>query len=93
MAGRSDQVIGLVLNHLVFDRAVVHLQQGDVVLVGDLVKAAVGDDLLDPPVHVGVGLVGVQNVVLANSHEQVAWSDILKKRLIMLDFEQYAKVL
>ena len=86
-------MIGLVLSHLVFDRAVVHLQQGDVVLVGDLVKAAVGDDLLDPPVHVGVGLVGVQNVVLANSHEQVAWSDILKKRLIMLDFEQYAKVL
>ena len=86
-------MIGLVLSHLVFDRAVVHLQQGDVVLVGDLVEAAVGDDLLDPPVHVGVGLVGVENVILANSHEQVAWSDILKKRLIMLDFEQSAKVL
>ena len=86
-------MIGLVLSHLVFDRAVVHLQQGDVVLVGDLVKAAVGDDLLDPPVHVGVGLVGVENVVLANSHEQVAWSDILKKKLKMPSFEQFAKVL
>ena len=86
-------MIGLVLSHLVFDRAVVHLQQGDVVLVGDLVEAAVGDDLLDPPVHVGVGLVGVENVVLANSHEQVAWSDILKKKLKMPDFEQFAKVL
>ena len=86
-------MIGLVLSHLVFDRAVVHLQQGDVVLVSDLVKAAVGDDLLDPPVHVGVGLVGVENVVLANSHEQVAWSDILKKKLKMPDFEQFAKVL
>ena len=86
-------MIGLVLSHLVFDRAVVHLQQGDVVLVGDLVKAAVGDDLLDPPVHVGVGLVGVENVVLANSHEQVAWSDILKKKLKMPGFEQSAKVL
>ena len=83
----------MVLSHLVFDRAVVHLQQGDVVLVGDLVEAAVGDDLLDPPVHVGVGLVGVENVVLANSHEQVAWSDILKKKLKMPDFEQFAKVL
>ena len=86
-------MIGLVLSHLVFDRSVVHLQQGDVVLVSDLVKAAVGDDLLDPPVHVGVGLVGVQNVVLANPHEQVAWSDILKNKLKMLDFEQSAKVL
>ena len=86
-------MIGLVLSHLVFDRAVVHLQQGDVVLVGDLVKAAVGDDLLDPPVNVGVGLVGVENVVLANSHEQVAWSDILKKKLKMPGFEQSAKVL
>ena len=86
-------MIGLVLSHLVFDRAVVHLQQGDVVLVGDLVKAAMGDDLLDPTVHVGVGLVGVENVVLANSHEQVAWSDILKKKLKMPGFEQSAKVL
>ena len=86
-------MIGLVLSHLVFDRAVVHLQQGDVVLVGDLVKAAVGDDLLDPPINVGVGLVGVQHVVLANSHEQVAWSDILKKKLKMPGFEQSAKVL
>ena len=83
----------MVLSHLVFDRAVVHLQQGDVVLVGDLVKAAMGDDLLDPTVHVGVGLVGVENVVLANSHEQVAWSDILKKKLKMPGFEQSAKVL
>ena len=73
-------MIGLVLSHLVFDRAVVHLQQGDVVLVGDLVEAAMGDDLLDPPINVGVRLVCVQHVVLANSHEQVAWSDILKKR-------------
>ena len=86
-------MIGLVLSHLVFDRAVVHLQQGDVVLVGDLVKAAVGDNLLDPPINVGVGLVGVQHVVLANSHEQVAWSDILKKKLKMPGFEQSAKVL
>ena len=83
----------MVLSHLIFDRAVVHLQQGDVVLVSDLVKAAMCDDLLDPPINVGVRLVGVENVVLANSHEQVAWSDILKKKLIMLDFEQFAKVL
>ena len=67
----------MVGSHLIFDWAVVHLEQGNVVFVCYLVEAAVSDDLLDPSVHMVVRLICVQHMVLANPHKKVAWSNIL----------------
>ena len=63
--------------HLIFDRSVVHLEEGNVVFIGDFVEATMSDDLLDSSIHVVVGLVGVQDVILTNSHKKVAWANVL----------------
>ena len=56
----------------------MHFQQGNVVLIGELVKIPVGDNFLYPAVQMSVSLVGVENVVFSNSYQKIAWSDILK---------------
>ena len=46
----------------------MHLEQGNVIFIGDLVKAAMSDNFLDPPVYVGMFLSGVQDMILSNSY-------------------------
>ena len=77
MARKSDLKGERDGSHLIFDRPVVHLQQGNVVFVCYLVEAAVSDDLLDPSIHMRVRLVCVQHMILTNPHEKVAWSNVL----------------
>ena len=57
----------------------MHLQESNVILIGELVKAPVGDNLSDLPINVAVCFVGIQHVVLPDSHQKVAWGDVLKR--------------
>ena len=57
----------------------MHLQQGDVVLVGELVKIPVCDNFLYSSVNMSVSLISIEHMVLPYSHKKVARSDTLKR--------------
>ena len=77
MAAKSKLKTKGIQSHLIFDWSVVHLEQGNVVFICYLVEAAMGDNLLDPSIHMVVWLVCVQDMILTNPHKKVAWSNVL----------------
>ena len=56
----------------------MHLQQGNVILVGKLVKVPVRDNFLYSSIKMSVGFVGVQHVIFSHSHKQIAGGYVLK---------------
>ena len=64
--------------HLIVDRAVVHFKKRNVVFVGELVKAPVGNHFPDLAVDMAVSLVCVQHMVLPYPHQQVTGGNVLK---------------
>ena len=69
--------IVFVETNLIVYWAIVHLKQGDVIFVGELVKVPVRDDFPDLAIDVAVSLVGVQHMVLSHPHQQVTRCDVL----------------
>lgn len=61
-------IIETISRHLIVYRSIMHLEQGNVIFIGDLVKAAMSDNFLDPPVYVGMFLSCVQHMILSNSY-------------------------
>ena len=55
----------------------MHLEKRNVVFVGELVKVPVGDNLPDLSVDVAVGFVGVEHMILPNSHQEVTGGNVL----------------
>ena len=56
----------------------MHLKQGDVIFVGELVKVPVGDNFPDLAVDVAVSLVRVQHMVLPDPNQQITGGNVLK---------------
>ena len=69
--------IVFVETNLIVYWPIVHLKQGDVIFVSELVKVPVRDDFPDLAIDVAVGLVRVQHMVLPHPHQQVAGCDVL----------------
>ena len=69
--------IVFVETNLIVYRSIVHLEQGDVIFVGELVKVPVRDDFPYLAIDVAVSFVRVQHMVLSHPHQQVAGCDVL----------------
>ena len=69
--------IVFVETNLIVYWSIVHLKQGDVIFVGELVKVPVRDHFPDLAIDVAVSLVRVQDMVLSHPHQQVAGCDVL----------------
>ena len=69
--------IVFVETNLIVYWSIVHLEQGDVIFVGEFVKVPVRDDFPDLAIDVAVSFVGVQHMVLSHPHQQVAGCDVL----------------
>ena len=55
----------------------MHLQQGNVILIGELVKIPVSYNFLNSSIDMSVSLVSVQNMVLSHSYEKIAGGYVL----------------
>ena len=70
--------IVFVETNLIVYRSIVHLKQGDVIFVGELVKVPVRDDFPDLAIDVAVSLVRVQHMVLPDPNQQITGGNVLK---------------
>ena len=69
--------IVFVETNLIVYWSIVHLEQRDVIFVGELVKVPVGDNLPDLSVNVAVSFVGVEHMILPNPHQEVTGGNVL----------------
>ena len=69
--------IVFVETNLIVYWSIVHLEQRDVIFVGELVKVPVGDNLPDLSVDVAVSFVGVEHMILPNPHQEVTGGNVL----------------